>query len=175
MPLRFPNARLHMHNLLADDSMSGPDAITRTALDYGLVEPDFLNSSADGGEKHDCCLQAARSVMDKYFASRANDTIDLDLVWASLLKEANRYLSKSARNDGEHIDMQCLSLPVPREIIGNTGSNRSEGNGCAKTNGAELIRSCKQTGQLDSMTQHNCNTFAPVVFDLLLQEIRRYP
>lgn len=137
MSLRFPTARLHMHNLLADN-ISGADAIALAAMDFGLVNTNFVShfQTEQRSTTPCCCSHAARSVLDEYFALRtasSNAPVDVNQVWVTLVGEATKYLRNDSTNP-------------------NNGPNPSP-----------------------LGTEHDCTKLAPVMFDLMLQQIGQYP
>lgn len=126
MTLRFPNARLHILNLLADE-VSGAEAILLTAAEFGLVNRDWQSIAKEAHDDGCLCLGAAKSVLQKYFDDRENSgqvAVDVAEVWKNLLADYLKYEEASGKKNGADAD-------------------------CCKT--------------------------APIIFDLMLQQIRRYP
>lgn len=136
MSLRFPNARLFMHNLLADGSLSGADAIALTACEFGLVDRPSVQSAKVAIKDRECaCMEAARQVLMQYFENRPKSSdVNAEQIWKSLEEEASKYQKRMENNTD-------LS---PKKTCCGAGS-------------------------------HDCSKFAPALFDLLLQQIRRYP
>lgn len=125
MTLRFPHARLFIHNLLADGRISGGQAIALSACEFGLLDSTDMHSLAQSHGSPSCdCKNAARSVLLSYFQESSKAAaVCTDKIWSALENEARRYEQPS-------------NTPV---------------------------------------TCHDCNRFAPVLFDLMLQEIHRHP
>ncbi len=131
--LQFPNARLFIHNLLADERVSGAEAIARGAREFGVIAEDCL----DDADLHcavincDCC-EAAHCVLRQYFKSKPDgDGADaVESAWKTVMTRLNRY----------------------RAALPKSQSNK------------ENVPDC----------EHVCSNLAPVIFDLLLQEVRRY-
>ena len=134
MTLQFPHARLLIHNLLADEHLSGAEAIARVALEFGVI-PCYEADGAENSELKkaiiDCdCCEAAHCILRQYFKSQGSRAeAHVDSAWTSIMHSLQRYKNCAYKS----------------------------GNG-----GTEL--SCQQA----------CSNLAPVVFDLLLQEVRRY-
>lgn len=134
MTLQFPHARLLIHNLLADEHLSGAEAIARVAIEYGVI-PQYDADAAENSELKkaigDCdCCETAHCVLRQYFKSRGSRSeVYLESAWKSIIHSLERYR-----------------------------------NSAYKSENSETALSCKQA----------CNNLAPVVFDLLLQEVRRY-
>lgn len=123
--LEFPNARLLIHNALAD-GCSGSGALVRGAYEYNLVPPGSCQDVAklmDNGSCH--CLPAAKTILHRHFESPSctgSKPVDFDALWDNVELQLANY-QKSTKNVKGH---------------------------------------------------HNCERFAPILFDLVLQEIRRY-
>ncbi|MBX9952297.1 MAG: hypothetical protein K2Y39_24195 [Candidatus Obscuribacterales bacterium] len=131
MTLQFPHARLLIHNLLADEHLSGAEAIARVAVEYGVIPKyDAENSELKRAIVNCDCCEAAHCVLSQYFKTHGAKSEDyLESAWKSIIHSLERYKNCAYKS----------------------------GNG-----GTEL--SCQQA----------CSNLAPVVFDLLLQEVRRY-
>ena len=130
-PLRFPNARLYIHDLLARKDISGAQAIRKGAKEFGILGDEDQELSTDGKEISplcDCC-RAARSVLVQFFKQRndASYQKDTELAWKSLTNRLNKYRRTS--DQSEVLPLDC---------------------------------------------QLTCSKLAPVIFDLLLQEVHRY-
>lgn len=200
MPLRFPNARLHMHNLLADN-VPEADAIAMTAMEYGLVDHEFLSEfTSNVSESHlCCCLQAAQSVLKEYFNSNSAP-VDFSQVWTTLVEEAKSYLASktpgtygSAEESCQHMETcNAHSNHNKTDYVGSntSGSATDEENGSGRTLNRRSERCPKSPSTIESGLElcnyfsgpcrgaiginHDCAKFAPVLFDLMLQQIRRY-
>jgi len=131
MPLKFPNARLHIYNLLADQEMTGAGAIACSAFEFGLIDElqlQRLKQSMDDASCH--CMEATKGVVIEYFGARQSE-LDHDQVnhaWSVLESEVRKY-------DGTANEINCGNAVIVR---------------------------------------HDCTKFAPVLFDLMLQQLRRY-
>lgn len=129
--LQFPNARLLIHNLLADEHVSGAEAIARGAREFGVIDAKV----ADGDLDHaiidcDCCM-VAHCILRQYFQSKSDkdSALTAESAWKTILTRLNRY---KAAQKGESNQDQVITC------------------------------------------QDICSNLAPVIFDLLLQEVRRY-
>lgn len=134
MSLKFPNARLFMHNLLANGELSGAQAIALSACEFGLLdykEVQKLITPFKRPSTYCSCMETAKGVMVTYFKQRNDSTseIDTDNAWSALQTAAANYEMGSRTHLG------------------------SDSHSCL----------------------HECSKFAPALFDLMLQQIRRYP
>lgn len=130
--LQFPNARLFIHNLLADERVSGAEAIARCAYEYGVIDPSCLEDAEleSAIRKCDCC-KTAHCILRQYFKSKA-DQYGQDAgesAWQSVVTRLSKYKTTTTQNLANN----------------------------------ESTSDCEQ----------NCSNLAPVIFDLLLQEVRR--
>lgn len=134
MTLQFPHARLLIHNLLADEHISGAEAIARGACEYGVISQQDSDSAESSEMRQaiincDCC-EAAHCVLRQYFRSKdTNAEGSLEAAWKSLMRRVDRYVKNASKTPMIEPELNC---------------------------------------------QQTCNNLAPVVFDLLLQELRRY-
>ncbi|MBX9568874.1 MAG: hypothetical protein K2X77_08260 [Candidatus Obscuribacterales bacterium] len=181
MPLKFPNARLHIHNLLRDENVSGAEAIALIAIEYGLVDSDFVHRIEEMKIKNtndNCsCLQTAKKILDKYFEQRKAQflaDVNVSQVWSSLQMEIQAYLRSQHQSSVAGNGNGNGKVTVADTNVHGNG----HGNGNGHSNGL-LISSEMQKSLADESFNiepgHDCTKFAPVVFDLLLQQIRRYP
>lgn len=133
--LQFPNARLLIHNLLADEHLTGAEAIARGAREYGVLSKEDSDSPDDADlkkaiESCDCC-EAAHCVLRQYFKLKVEEAPDaIDGAWKSLITRLYKYRVKLAK---------------------------------------EMIIEPK-----DPNCYNTCAGLAPIIFDLMLQEVRRY-
>ena len=132
--LQFPNARLYIHNLLADKNLSGAEAIAKGACEYGLISIDELERT--DSELHnaivecDCC-ETAHFVLKTYFDHKTGDYPPgaPESSWKTLLTRLSKHNS-----------------------LATSTKERTKSFACDK----------------------KCTNLAPVIFDLLLQEVHRY-
>lgn len=130
--LQFPNARLQIHNLLADERISGAEAIARCAKRYGVIselDGAKLEELQKARDNCDCC-EAAHQVLKLHFQSKESEfsSDTLEKAYRSMLIRLCKYRYKNDCNQ-----------------------EKSEPH-------------CRAT----------CSSLAPVIFDLMLQEVRRY-
>lgn len=128
--LQFPNARLFIHNLLANDQVTGAEAIARGAHEFGVISKEsLLNPELMSAVQNCDCCAAAHCVLAEYFKAQGNGTEPkvLDNAWNAVLKRLSKYRSKPPVAD---------------------------------------LRENPDCSQM-------CSNLAPVIFDLLLQEVRR--
>jgi hypothetical protein len=132
MPLKFPNARLLIHDFLLS-GLSGKEAIVRGACEYGLISPDFMTEEQVPDSEPCQCLGAAKNVLCKYFESKKNSSdmplVNIEAVLSAFESEALAY-------------RKTLSLPP--------------------------VENC----ELGKLTHDS--RFAPAIFDIMLQQMRRY-
>lgn len=133
--LGIPNARLFIHNLVAEKKLSGADAIVHGAIECGLLQPEDLShiESQMGAEisTQFCgCMTNARSIVSNFFERRVNsERADaLEGCWKTILHRCENYIPSSSKSNSDAKPERC------------------------------------------SLCAHH----APVVFDYMLQEIRRY-
>lgn len=158
IPLKFPNARLHIHNLLRNEKVSGAEAIALIAIEYGLVDTEFIHRIEDTQITNgNCsCLQSAKKILSNYFEQRKAESladVNVSQVWSSFQGEIQAYLRSQQRS----------SVP-----------GNGNGNGISSLNSSEAQTSLSEVST-NIEVGHDCTKFAPAVFDLLLQQIRRYP
>ncbi len=130
--LQFPNARLYIHNLLAFDHVTGAEAITRGAREFGVITQESLSDPELIAAVQNCdCCAAAHCILVDFFRARC-DVEDQEAVensWNTVLKRLNKHRSQFTLSESDQ-----------------KGSPN-----------------CKAM----------CSNLAPVIFDLLLQEVRR--
>jgi hypothetical protein len=130
--LQFPNARLFIHNLLADERVSGAEAIARGAREFGVIDANSSDVDLERAiNSCDCCM-AAHCVLRQYFKSKSGqDGADAtESAWKTIVTRLSRYQAVSQKREAKK----------------------------------ENVPDCAQL----------CSNLAPVIFDLLLQEVRRY-
>lgn len=126
--LRFPNARLYIHDLLLANGNTGAEAIIEGAREFGIVEQlEGLDDECPISIDCDCC-RAVYRVLRQFLKVRGRGNGDLDAAWKALLNRLNKYRLRSAQ-DSKQAPPQCES---------------------------------------------HCSNLAPILFDLLLQEVHRY-
>jgi hypothetical protein len=133
MSLKYPNARLFVHGLLSCSRSTVPEAIARSACEFGLVETESVDELIPAPDVGPCpCMATARNVVAKYCDNRkkqiGESKLNAEDVWSALEENAKIYFCE----------------------------------GKVQTNNS-------------SVSGHECHKFAPALFDLLLQEIGRYP
>lgn len=135
MPLKFPNARLFIHDLLAKHELSGPEAIVKAASEFKIIDAGSVEEIKVVDDGSRCqCMAAARNVVDKHFRDNTRNPdlpeVNVNEVWSAIEREAEAYKQTSSLNP-----KKCDS----------------------------------------GIKSHDCASFAPAIFDLVLQQIRRYP
>lgn len=101
MPLQFPNARLLIHDLLAQDGLTGPEAILRSACQYGLITSEcaqiIQREELDGCR----CMSTARKVLFEYFEDKRQQPgfppVDVNEVWSAVERSTEAYKRASNR------------------------------------------------------------------------------
>lgn len=104
MILKFPNARLYMHDLLATEKVSGAAAVARAAGQFGLLDVETMDRLLDSGSQigTGCCLDMSEEVLRKYFVERPGTEHDLfKSVWHVVKEDALTYEQKVLKKD-EH-------------------------------------------------------------------------
>jgi hypothetical protein len=136
MPLRFPNARLYIQELIKKDGLTGAEAIASAAYEFGLVSKGSLPSMLEGpSENHCSCIKAVKNVLKKFHDEKSQITrlsAEAADIWSHIERDAQAHASATRSHTG-------CRLGVPADL-----------------------------------NWHNCTSFAPVLFDLLLQQISRY-
>jgi hypothetical protein len=99
--LKFPNARLLMHELLSAERLSGPQAIALGACQFGLISSEAMaDVIADKGGNNCQCLSTAKNVIQQYFdqGDKKALSVDTEEVWSAIEKQ----LSKSFPQEDGH-------------------------------------------------------------------------
>lgn len=134
--LKFPIARLFIHDLIVKHGLSAPQAMARAACEFGVVGEYHLNKEFGSSANASCsCMHMAENIFYKHFQNSSHKSI----LSSDRIKEAWSAIKKDMQNYQE----LC-------------GSQQQE-----KFSADEKV--------------HDCARFAPALFDLLLQQIRRYP
>jgi hypothetical protein len=136
MPLKFPNARLFVHQLLAGDRLSGAQAIAEGACQFGLISPDCVPDVLQPTGDHQCqCLATAKNVVKKHFEQQAEQAarppVDAEEVWSAIERHIDRHPQVAMLQSAANGNSQLLA--------------------------------------------NACHNHAPALFDLMLQQIMRYP
>jgi hypothetical protein len=136
MPLKFPNARLFLHQLLAGDRLSGAQAIAEGACQFGLISPDCVPDILEQPTEHQCqCVATAKNVVRKHFEQKAEQgampKVDHEEVWSAIEKHIDNHPQVAKLQSAPNGDSQ---LPA-----------------------------------------NACHNHAPALFDVMLQQLMRYP
>lgn len=134
MILKFPNARLFIHDLLSAGGLSGCQAIARSACEFGLVDAEAAaDIQSEPGAGGCACAETAKKVLTKYFERKSKEAladVNVDQIWSLIERDVEAH-RQSSKTPGTNSDL-CGRL-------------------------------------------HSCAQDAPALFDLMLQQIRRYP
>jgi len=141
MPLKFPNARLFLHELLSGQRLSGAEAIARGACQFGLITSDTVIDALPTSGDYQCrCIPAARDVLRKHFEQRPPES----------------------------------SLPeVDHETVWSAIENHIKSHPHAAGGGLSFFRDGSDEGCEGFSSA--CHQHAPVLFDVMLQQLMRYP
>jgi hypothetical protein len=94
--LKFPNARLYVHELLSSERLSGAQAIVRGSCRFGLISEDCIADLLQSRSGRECqCLATAKDVVSKHFAQRFKQSapvVDWEEVWRAIEKHFNNHL-----------------------------------------------------------------------------------
>ncbi|MCC6981011.1 MAG: hypothetical protein IT343_22005 [Candidatus Melainabacteria bacterium] len=128
--LRFPNARLYIHDLLVKRDITGAQAIQKGAKEFGVLADDHV-LTVEGEQLSsicDCC-RAAHNVLLQFFKQRNSSSYqkDTEQAWKSLTNRLIKYRRRLGEQE---------ALPI----------------------------NC----------QPACSKLAPIIFDLMLQEVHCY-
>ncbi|RTL38097.1 MAG: hypothetical protein EKK48_22630 [Candidatus Melainabacteria bacterium] len=98
--LKFPNARLLIHNLIAERKLSGEDAIAAGACELGLMSPVEIESvrGQSAAQSDMCgCSRTARLILKKYFDNNDTDAAEaFQKSWESLQERSKKRLGPEA-------------------------------------------------------------------------------
>jgi hypothetical protein len=137
--LKFPNARLFIKNLVANEQRTGAQAMILAAAEFGLINPgsvNHLNSALNGNKCQ--CMTAAKAILREHSQSSCH-----------IGNFTSQILSK-IETDLEH-DL------------------------AAHRNAEQKKKKGKPTvTKRNSLPDRNCQKDAPVVFDMLLQQIHSH-
>lgn len=133
--LKFPNARLHLHELLSARHMSGPEALVEGAEHFGLIKEDSSASLLSKPAQYHCpCLSTTKSIVEKHFDERSDQAhlqnLDRAAIWQAIEK-----------------NIGVIDCRVDCKALGQ--------------------KTCPQANSC-------CHKMAPIFFDILLQQLRRY-
>ncbi|HEY9732546.1 MAG TPA: hypothetical protein V6C89_11580 [Drouetiella sp.] len=98
--LKFPNARLLIHSLIAERKMSGQDALAVGACELGLmsaVDMETVHGQAAAQSDLCGCSQTAKLILKKYFDK--NDSCPTDAFercWENVQERSSKRLSGAA-------------------------------------------------------------------------------
>lgn len=110
MPLKFPNVRLFLFDLLTYGGLSGPEAIARTAVEYGIIPLESINDVLKHTSLDESCLchcvDTLKNVLHKHFAIKAQQSglpaIDADEVWQSIHIDAMKHHKLAPLVNSDH-------------------------------------------------------------------------
>jgi len=149
MPLEFPNERLHIYELV-NSGLSGRQALVETACNNGLIRADDKASLCTALGSLCDCSTAAQQILQHYFRQRiypgSADTTDFN----DIAEEAW---------SGVQREYESYESLRSRKCIGPDASPP-----------CTVVRA--EDGQIDRAA---CRQHCSVLFDLVLQQIRRYP
>lgn len=96
MYLRFPNARLHVHDLISSSRRSGGDAIVAAACDYGLIPAESATRIKVSETANPCqCMMCCKDVVDSYLKAKHANSKLMDLttndLFSNIQYEAQEY------------------------------------------------------------------------------------
>jgi hypothetical protein len=134
--LKFPNVRLHLHDLIRQDKQLPSEAMANGAFFFGLISEQAQKEIKTPGQSDMClCMATAAEIIRHHIKPMPEkehfQKVKFDEVWAALTRAAETHFTQ-ANADTEH-----------------------QGEVCIRT--------------------HDCYQFAPKLFDLMLQQLLRYP
>jgi len=92
--LRYPNARLHVHDLLSTSKKTGAEAIASAACDYGLIKQENASRLEASKQDSQCeCMATCKNILDSYLAER-HARSQLSKVFTADLFSAIQYEAK---------------------------------------------------------------------------------
>ncbi|MBU6454596.1 MAG: hypothetical protein KGS72_22695 [Cyanobacteria bacterium REEB67] len=149
MPLRYPNARLFLHDLLFRERLSGAQALAAGACCFELVPAQAVSEILLAPVNDDCrCLDTAAEIVEKHLALRHSAPnaliVDHKVVFAEIEKQA-------------------------RSNPDNSGRDTSKSDAAA---GAALAG--RGTTSASNALAGACHNHAPALFDIMLQQLMRY-
>ena len=114
MSLKFPNARLFVHQLLAGDRLSGAQAIAEGACQFGLISPDCVPDVLQQPIDLQCqCLATAKNVVRKHFEQQGEQAampkVDHIEVWSAIEKHIDKQPQVAKLQSAPTGDRQLLA------------------------------------------------------------------
>lgn len=98
--LRFPNARLLIHNLIAERKLSGEDALAAGACELGLMSPidmEVVRGQSAAQSELCGCSHTAKLILKRYFDTSGNSPPGaFEKSWETLQERSNKKLSIAA-------------------------------------------------------------------------------
>lgn len=97
--LKFPNARLLIHNLIAERKLSGEDAIAAGACELGLMSPTEIETvrGQSAAQESCACSHTAKMILKKHFENHNKDESDaFEKSWQNLQERSSRRLSEAS-------------------------------------------------------------------------------
>jgi hypothetical protein len=162
MSLRYPNARLFLHDLLFRERLSGAQALAAGACCFELLPAQAVSEILLAPVGDDCrCLDTAAVIVEQHLilrrtASDAN-SVDPKVVFAEIEKQARR--APDAKNN-------AVDQAASANTSTSTSSSSSSSSSSSTTAGG--------TSSLNTPLAGACHNHAPALFDIMLQELMRY-
>ena len=102
MPLRYPNARLFLNDLLFRERLSGAQALAAGACCFELVPAQAVSEILLAPVDEECrCLDTAAEIVEKHLAQRQSASsaapVDHKVVFAEIEKQVRSSAVSSAR------------------------------------------------------------------------------
>jgi hypothetical protein len=95
--LKFPHARLLIHNLIAERKLSGEDAIAAGACELGLMsrtEFEAVRGQSAAQCESCACSQTAKLILKKHFDKhKPSENNAFEKSWQNMQERSNRRLS----------------------------------------------------------------------------------
>ena len=134
--LKFPNVRIHLHDIILSEKQLPSQAMAQAAVYFGLISDDEFERVIAVKPADLClCMATAGNIVEEYFKRvphrRGFPAVDCKQVIAELFNHA-------------------------------------------KTHFKEIERPADHQGEIEVRT-HDCYKFTPILFDLMLQQLLRYP
>ncbi|HEY9682989.1 MAG TPA: hypothetical protein V6C86_15540 [Oculatellaceae cyanobacterium] len=125
MSLRFPNARLHIHELLSAEDTRDGEALAQGARDFGLISDEHLTEITSACSDSACnCLQVGKQILVRYLetAAPAKDPkrIDSAAIWKDIEQSLKVFVTRAdcGECDPGAFQTKCLKLaPALFDII----------------------------------------------------------
>jgi hypothetical protein len=100
--LKFPNARLLIHSLIAERKLSGQDALAAGACELGLMstmDVEAVHGQAAAQTDLCGCSQTAKLILEKYFANNTSCATDaFERSWENVQERSTKRLGSAACN-----------------------------------------------------------------------------